>query len=75
MRFVATSLDGLKLELERELALARRPLGPTPLYACPTDAMPPAQSHPACVLLNTSLNALAVSDGSRWIRQDTGEPI
>ncbi|MFN3522232.1 MAG: hypothetical protein ACK4YQ_08275 [Phenylobacterium sp.] len=75
MRFTATTLEALKLELERELDRPRAPRGPTPVFACATAEMPPAADHPNCVLRNSTLNILAVSDGTRWVRQDTGAVI
>lgn len=75
MRFTATTLDALKLELERELG-ARDPVnGPQPIYACATSGMPAAGAFTNCVLRNTTLDVLAVSNGAAWIRQDTGAAI
>lgn len=75
MRFVATTIEALKLELEREFDRPRPPQGPTPVFVCATEKMPRAADHPNCVLRNSTLNILAVSDGTRWIRQDTGAAI
>lgn len=73
MRFVANTLDELKLELEQ--AFDQPVLQPSPVYACTTANMPAAASFRDCVLRNTTLNILAVSDGASWIRQDTGAAI
>lgn len=75
MRFAAVNLDLLKLELEREFDRLANPQGPTKLYSCATADMPPAGDCVGCVLRNTTLNILAVSDGTSWIRQDTGAAI
>lgn len=72
MRFAATTLDELKTELERAFAA---PQEPRPVYACTTVNMPPAAEHPTAVLLNTTLNVLAYSDGTSWRRADTGAAI
>jgi len=37
--------------------------------------LPPAAAWPSTVVLVTDLNVLAHSDGSDWIRADTGAPI
>lgn len=60
-----------------ESRLARIELGqsPLPLFACTTSNMPAASSYVGCVLRNTTLNILAVSDGTNWIRQDSGAVI
>ncbi len=53
----------------------RAPGAPNPVYACASTALPPPADWPRCVLLVTNLNILAHSDGSNWIRQDTGGVI
>lgn len=75
MRFTAPDLDRLKLELEREFDGLNNPQQPRPVYACTTALMPPAADFINCVLRNTTLNILAVSDGTNWKRQDTGASI
>lgn len=62
-------------ELEDRLALREQAAGPFPVYACATAGMPAAADYLNCVLRNTTLNILAVSDGSGWVRQDTGAYI
>ena len=51
------------------------PGAPTPLFALPQAALPPAGAHPQSLVLVTDLNILAHSDGAHWIRQDTGAVI
>lgn len=48
---------------------------PTLAYGCDQSALPPPARFPGCVVLVTNLNILAHSDGSHWIRQDTGAAI
>lgn len=75
MRFAATDITRLKLELEREFDRMNQPGEPTAVFACTTAGMPAAADYPNRVLRNTTLNILAVSDGANWIRQDTGAAI
>lgn len=56
-------------------ALLATPQGPMPLWACTTTDMPAAADYPNHVLKNTTLDVLAVSNGTAWIRQDTGAAI
>jgi hypothetical protein len=51
------------------------PAAPTPLFAATEAGLPPAASHPQTLALVTDLNVLAHSDGTHWIRQDTGAVI
>lgn len=51
------------------------PAAPTPLFAVAQAGLPPAAAYPASLALVTDLNVLAHSDGTHWIRQDTGAVI
>ena len=53
----------------------QNPAKPTPLFNCATADMPTASDYTNCVLRNTTLDILAVSNGTNWIRQDTGAAI
>jgi hypothetical protein len=53
----------------------QNPGKPSLLFSCATADMPTASDYTNCVLLNTTLDILAVSDGTNWIRQDTGAAI
>jgi hypothetical protein len=53
----------------------QNPGKPTILYSCATTDMPDAASYTNCILRNTTLDILAVSNGTNWIRQDTGATI
>lgn len=48
---------------------------PVFVYAVTVADLPPAADWPNGVLKVSDLNILAVSDGSAWIRQDTGAAI
>jgi len=61
--------------LEDRLETLENPQGPTPVFTCTTANMPAAASYVNMVLRNSTLNILAVSDGTSWIRQDTGAAI
>lgn len=75
MRFSATTLDLLKLELERAFDDLTNPQEPKPVYACTTANMPPAADFKDCILRNTTLDVLAYSNGTNWLRADTGAII
>ena len=51
------------------------PTAPSPVFTCLRNDLPPAAAWPQCLVLVGDLNILAHSDGSRWIRQDTGGVI
>lgn len=72
---IPAALRPLLTEVVDALRVLRAPGAPTPLHACASSALPPAQAWPRCLVLVTDLNILAHSDGSNWIRQDTGGVI
>ena len=51
------------------------PQAPMPAYPVESTALPPAASYENCIVVVTDLNILAHSDGSDWIRSDTGAAI
>ena len=53
----------------------QNPGKPSLVYACASTDMPTASDYTNCVLRNTTLDILAVSNGTNWIRQDTGAAI
>jgi len=69
------ALRPLLTEMIEALRAIRTPGAPTPLHACSIAALPPAAAWPRTLVLVTDLNILAHSDGSHWIRQDTGGVI
>jgi len=75
MRFTFIDIPGARLELARAFDSLGTPTQPAPVFACSTAQMPPAADFPNGVLRNTTLNILAVSDGTDWRRQDTGAII
>jgi hypothetical protein len=72
---VPPQLRALLSELREAITELQEPTQPQPVYACATTDMPPAASFASRVLWNTTLNILAVSDGTDWRRQDTGAII
>lgn len=62
-------------DLEARIGRLEDPQQPVPVPAYTTALMPPAASFMNCVLRNTTINILAVSDGTNWKRQDTGASI
>lgn len=69
------ALRGLLAELAEAVRAWRAPGSPTPVFACPAAQLPAASAWPGSLLLVSDLNILAHSDGSQWIRQDTGAAI
>ena len=53
----------------------KAPGAPNAVFACASTALPPPKAWRQCLALVTDLNILAHSDGSHWIRQDTGGVI
>ena len=51
------------------------PAEPKPVFAVTQAKLPPAASYRQCVALVSDLNILAHSDGTHWIREDTGAVI
>jgi hypothetical protein len=62
-------------ELEARIAELEDPGSPKKLFACTTAGLPSPAEFYQCGLLNTTLNIMAHSDGSDWIREDTGAAI
>lgn len=57
------------------LRLLAVPQGPTTLWPCAQDRLPPAARHINKAALVSDLGVLAVSNGAAWIRQDTGAAL
>jgi hypothetical protein len=51
------------------------PAEPKPVFALPQAKLPPAASYPSSFVLVSDINILAHSDGTHWIREDTGAVI
>ncbi|MDP3854389.1 hypothetical protein [Phenylobacterium sp.] len=69
------ALRALLAELAEVVRAWRAPGAPSSLYACDADQLPDAGDWPNGLVLVSDLNILAHSDGSSWIRQDTGAAI
>ena len=70
--------EGLRpfaLSVAEAIRALQVPRSPSPVFATSADQIPPAEQWVNCVLRITDLDILAVSNGARWIRQDTGAPI
>ena len=72
---IPTALRPLLGEMLEALRGLKTPGAPSLVFACASSALPPPADWPRCILLVTNLNILAHSDGSNWIRQDTGGVI
>lgn len=57
------------------LSALTQPGAPTALFAVDAAGLPRAADHPRTLVLVADLNILAHSDGTHWIRQDTGAVI
>jgi len=69
------ALKPLLAEIIEALNGLSAPRRPVRLFACGSNDLPPAEEHPRCFLLISDLNILAHSDGTHWIRQDSGAPV
>lgn len=49
--------------------------GPTQVWPCHSTALPSPARYVNCVVRVSDLDILACSNGSAWIRQDTGAAI
>ena len=67
MRFAASTIERLKLELEREFDRLNSPGEPKRVYACATVDLPPAADFPNCVVFDETAGVLKTSDGANWI--------
>lgn len=72
---VPPALRPLMAGILEALRSLQTPTTPGPVFTCPRNALPPAEAWPQCLVLVGDLNILAHSDGSHWIRQDTGGVI
>lgn len=72
---VPEALRGLLKSFHDALSALQAPGEPQSVFAVAQAKLPPAASYPNAVLLVSDLNILAHSDGSHWIRQDTGAVI
>ncbi len=66
------NIRGPLSELAESLEPARHPLA---LFHCVQGALPDPAHWMGCILWVSDLNILAHSDGTHWVRQDTGGAI
>lgn len=58
------------------LAVSACPAQPQRLYDAATASdLPPAADYPACAAYVVALQRIAVSNGSAWLRQNTGAAV
>lgn len=72
---VPPALRPLLAELVEAVRALSTPGAPTPVFACAAADLPPPADWPDRLVLVRDLSTLAVSDGSAWFRQDTGDVI
>jgi len=76
MRLPVPPAGAVHARFYREIVEALRelqsPQAPTPVWSCPASALPDAARFASCVLRVADLDVLAHSNGSAWIRADTG---
>lgn len=72
---IPAALRPFALSVVEAIQALQVPQSPTPLFACLEADLPPAASWAEHVLKVTDLDILAVSNGTDWIRQDTGAAI
>ena len=70
---ILRSFDDVQRELDRIEAALRTPVL-IPEYASPSD-LPLASKYRRGLVLVTSINMVAVSNGTNWLRLDTGASI
>jgi hypothetical protein len=69
------NLRGPLSELAESLEQIRRPQAPLALFSCAQGELPDPTKWTGCILRISDLNILAHSDGTHWVRQDTGGAI
>lgn len=72
---VPSSLAAILKSHETAIRSLQQPGSPQPAYAVTKAKLPPAATFPSCIALVSDLDVLATSNGTAWIRSDTGAPI
>lgn len=67
MSFLSNDFPRLRTELDRAFDDLNRPKQPKRIYACTTANRPAAADFKYCLLFDTTLSALKVSDGTNWV--------
>jgi hypothetical protein len=63
------------LSVVEAIRALQTPLSPTPLFPCLEAGLPPAADWTNFAVWVSDLSVAAVSDGTDWIRLDTGAAI
>jgi len=61
--------------INKELTRLGNPGEPVKMASFTTDNMPSAADYSGCQLWNTTISRVCVSDGTNWLRQDTGASV
>lgn len=72
---IPPALQPLLTEMRDALIELQTPTYPHPLFSSTTAKQPPAARFTGCVYWNTTISRLAVSNGTNWLRTDTGATI
>jgi hypothetical protein len=62
-------------QINKEFIQRDNPTTPVKLPSYTTDEMPNAADNAARMLWNTTISRVCVSDGTNWLRQDTGATV
>lgn len=71
----AANVNQVLQSLYDAVSQLQQPDHPSAVCAVTQAKLPPASDWPQCVVLVSDLGVLAASNGSAWIRQDTGASI
>lgn len=71
----APELAAYLQRLEDRISQALNPQGPTQLFGCLKANLPDPVSNISRAAWVSDTNISVISDGTHWIRQDTGAPI
>ncbi|WP_394764289.1 hypothetical protein [Phenylobacterium sp.] len=72
---IPAALHAVLTSIQDAIRDLQTPQAPKPVFPVSQAKLPPAASYPTCVCLVSDLNILAHSDGSHWLREDTGAVI
>lgn len=72
---VAPGLAAWAESLMQDVRTLKTPMGPTLLWNCLEADLPPAADHLYRAVWVSDLGMAAVSDGTDWLRLDTGAAI
>ena len=69
------SVQAVLASMQDAIRALQVPAAPQSVFAVTQARLPPAARYPQCVVLVSDLNILAHSDGTHWLREDTGAVI